>query len=130
MVRNPLFIFLAFLLTVLAFVLWKSREGFESSPATVMTDIANKKVLLLISRSDCVHCNNLKSAWTAASSKQPDKMVAIDATNASDPSVEALLSKLNVTGYPSIFIMDNGEVVKNYEGGRTEKDLLAEVSSL
>jgi len=106
------------------------REGFESSPKTVMQDIANKKVLLFVSRSDCGHCQNMKSAWEKASAKQPDKMVMIDATDASNPDVEKLLSKLNVTGYPAIFVMDDGEVVKQYEGGRSEQDLLAEVSTL
>ena len=106
------------------------REGFESSPQTVMQDIANKKVLLLITRSDCIHCKNLKPDWDKASAKQPDKMVTIDATDASNPAVEKLLSKLNVTGYPAMFVMDNGEVVKQYEGGRTEQDLLAEVRSM
>ena len=106
------------------------REGFESSPKTVMQDIANKKVLLLVSRSDCIHCKNLKTAWTNASAKQPDKMVVIDATDTSNPDVENLLSKLNVTGYPSIFVMDNGKIVKPYEGGRSEQDLLAEVQSM
>jgi thiol-disulfide isomerase/thioredoxin len=106
------------------------REGFESSPTSLLTDIANKKVLLLVSRSDCVHCKNLKPAWDSASAKQPDKMVVLDATDSSNPAVEKILSKLNVTGYPSIFVMDNGQVVKTYEGGRTEKDLLAEVNSM
>jgi len=109
------------------------REGFESSPKTVMQDIANKKVLLFVSRSDCGHCQNMKSAWEKASAKQPDKMVMIDATtdpSKPDPDIEKLLSKLNVTGYPAIFVMDDGEVVKQYEGGRSEQDLLAEVSTL
>ena len=51
-------------------------------------------------------------------------------SDASNPDVEKLLSKLNVTGYPAIFVMDNGEVVKQYEGGRSEQDLLTEVSSM
>jgi len=106
------------------------REGFESSPKTVLQDIANKKVLLFVSRSDCIHCKNMKPAWEKASAKQPEKMVMIDATDTSNPVVEQLLSKLNVTGYPAIFVMDDGEVVKQYEGGRTEEDLLAEVSTL
>lgn len=105
------------------------REGFESSPKTVMQDIANKKVLLFVSRSDCVHCKNMKSDWEKASAKQPDKMVMIDATDSSNPDVEQLLSKLNVTGYPALFVMDHGEVVEQYEGGRSEADLLAEVNS-
>jgi thiol-disulfide isomerase/thioredoxin len=106
------------------------REGFESSPKTVMQDIANKKVLLFISRSDCGHCQNMKEAWEKAAAKQPEKMVMIDATDASNPDVEKLLSKLNVTSYPAIFVMDNGEEVKQYEGGRSEQDLLAEVSTI
>ena len=106
------------------------REGFESSPKTVMQDIANKKVLLFVSRSDCIHCKNMKPAWEKASAKQPEKMVMIDATDASNPDIEKLLSKLNVTSYPAIFVMDNGEEVKQYEGGRSEQDLLAEVSTI
>lgn len=120
----------ALLLVVLLIHAIIGREGFESSPQSLWKDIANKKVLLLVSRSDCVHCKNLKPAWSAASAKQPDKMVMIDATDTSKPEVEQLLSKLNVTGYPSIFVMDNGEVVKTYDGGRTEQDLLAEVDSM
>ena len=106
------------------------REGFESSPKTVMQDIANKKVLLFVSRSDCIHCKNMKPAWEKASAKHPQKMVMIDATDASNPDVEQLLSKLNITGYPALFVMDNGEVVKQYEGGRSESELVAEVNSL
>jgi thiol-disulfide isomerase/thioredoxin len=120
------------LILILAYSLF-AREGFESSPKTVMQDIANKKVLLFVSRSDCGHCNNMKSAWEKAAAKQPDKMVMIDATTdpaKPNPDVEQLLSKLNVTGYPAIFVMDNGQVVKQYEGGRSEQDLLAEVSSM
>jgi thiol-disulfide isomerase/thioredoxin len=117
------------LVLVLVYSLF-TREGFESSPKTVMRDIANKKVLLFVSRDDCIHCKNMKSAWDKAAAKQPEKMVMINATDASNPDVEKLLSKLNVTGYPAIFVMDNGEVVKQYEGGRTEQDLLTEVSSM
>ena len=106
------------------------REGFESSPRSVLSDIANKKVLLLVSRSDCIHCKNLKPAWQKAAAKEPDKMVMIDATDASNPDVEKLLSTLNVTGYPSIFEMDNGKMVTQYDGGRTEQDLLTFVNSM
>jgi thiol-disulfide isomerase/thioredoxin len=108
------------------------REGFESSPHSLFTDIANKKVLLLISRNGCVHCENLKPAWKKAAAKEPEKMVAIEIndTNSSNPDVKKMLSKLNVTGYPSMFEMDNGNMVTQYEGGRTEQDLLTFVSAM
>jgi len=117
------------LLLVILFCGAMTYEGFESSPSTLFKDIANKKVFLLVYIDGCGHCTSLKPAWDAAAKKHPDKMVAINATK-DDPATKVLISKLNVEGYPSMFVMDNGKVVKQYSGGRTEQDLLAEVNSM
>jgi thiol-disulfide isomerase/thioredoxin len=117
------------LLLVILFCGAVTYEGFESSPSTLFKDIANKKVFLLVYIENCQYCTELKPAWDAASKKQPDKMVAINASK-TDPATNLLTSKLNVKGYPSMFVMDNGKIVKQYEGGRTEQDLLAEVNSM
>lgn len=103
-------------------------EGFESSPATVLNDIANKKVLLFVYSDDCIHCKNMKPAWEKAAQKEPDKMVAINATDSSE-AVNTLKSKLNITSYPAIFVMNNGKETA-YEGGRTEQDFLDEVHKM
>ena len=106
------------------------REGFESSPATLFKDLANKKAFILVYRSDCVHCKNLKPAWEKVAAKHPEQMVAVDATDSSNPEIQTLTSKLNVTGYPAMFEMNNGEVVKSYDGGRSEQDLTNFVESM
>lgn len=106
------------------------REGFESSPATLFSDIANKKVFLLVYTTACGHCKRLKPTWDKAASKNPEKMVSIDATNSSDPAIQALTSKLNITAYPTMIVMDNGQVVEHYDGARTEQALLTFVEAM
>lgn len=117
------------LLLVILFCSAVTYEGFESSPSTLFSDIANKKVLLLIYSTKCGHCTAMKPAWDAAEKKQPSKMVSIDATNDTDESIKAIMTKLNVNSYPSIFVMNNGKPTA-YTGGRTEKDFLNEVNSM
>ena len=107
-----------------------TQEGFESSPSTLFADIANKKVLLLVYTTACGHCKKLKPAWDKAASKNPEQMVAIDATNSSDPAIQALTSKLNITAYPTMIVMTNGEPGEHYEGARTERALLTFVEAM
>jgi len=104
------------------------REGFESSPKEIK-DISNKKVLLLVTMKGCGHCEALKPAWKAVSAKHPGQMISIDSSDSS-PEAKKILDELDVKGYPAMFIMDHGKMVKTYEGGRTEQDLTAEVASL
>jgi thioredoxin domain-containing protein 5 len=107
-----------------------TREGFESSPSTLLADIANKKVLLLIYTTACGHCVKLKPVWDKVAAKNSEKMVAIDATDSSNPAIQALTSKFNVTAYPTMIVVDNGQIVEQYEGGRTEQDLSTFIKSL
>jgi len=106
------------------------REGFESSPATIFKDLANKTVFLLVYIQGCTHCTQLKPTWDKVSSKYSDKMVAIDASDSSNEATMAMVKKLNITGYPAMFEMTNGEVTKTYDGGRTEKDLTDFVNTM
>jgi thioredoxin domain-containing protein 5 len=107
-----------------------TREGFESSPSTLLADIANKKVLLLIYTTACGHCVKLKPVWDKVAAKNSEKMVAIDATDSSNPAIQALTSKFNVTAYPTMIVVDNGQIVEQYEGGRTEQDLSTFIKSM
>jgi thioredoxin domain-containing protein 5 len=105
-------------------------EGFESSPTTLLADIENKKVLLLIYTTACGHCIKLKPVWDKVAAKHSNKMVAIDATDSSNSSIQELTSKFNVTAYPTMIVVDNGQVVEQYEGGRTEHDLTMFIKSM
>lgn len=107
-----------------------TREGFESSPSTLLADIANKKVLLLIYTTACGHCVKLKPVWDKVAAKNSEKMVAIDATDSSNPAIQALTSKFNVTAYPTMIVVENGQIVEQYEGGRTEQDLSTFIKSM
>jgi thiol-disulfide isomerase/thioredoxin len=125
---NVLIVYSIVLIFLFIGVLFR-REGFQTSPSTLFKDLQNKKALLLVYRTNCIHCNRMKPAWDKAAAKHPDKMVALDATT-STPELEAVLSKLNVTGYPTMFVMNNGEVVKQYDGGRSEEDISSFVDKL
>lgn len=125
---NILLVYSTVLFLLLLGVLFR-REGFQTSPSTLFKDLQNKKALLLVYRTNCVHCNRMKPAWDKAAAKHPDKMVALDATTSS-PELDTILSKLNVTGYPTMLVMNNGEVVKQYDGGRSEQDISNFVDTL
>jgi thioredoxin domain-containing protein 5 len=118
------------LLIVLFCAAMMTREGFESSPSTLLDDIANKKVLLLVYTTACGHCIKLKPVWDKVASKHTEKMVAIDASDTANSAVQAITSKFNVTAYPTMIVLDNGQVVEQYEGGRTEQELSAFVEKL
>jgi thiol-disulfide isomerase/thioredoxin len=106
------------------------REGFTSSTATLLEDTKGKKVLVLFYNNDCGHCKKLKPIWDKAESKMGDKMVSIDVTDNSDPSVQAITSKFNLTSYPTMLVVENGEEVGKYEGDRTEEKLIEFVNQL
>ena len=118
------------LLLIVLFCAAFVREGFESSPATLFKDLANKTVFLLVYIEGCKHCSDLKPVWDKVSSKFSDKMVAIDASDSSNEATMARVKTLNITGYPAMFEMKNGKVVQTYEGGRSEQDLTDFVNSM
>ncbi len=107
-----------------------TREGFETSPATLFKDLADKTVFILFYIKGCKHCSDLKPVWDKVASKNVDKMVAVDVSDSTDPTIKAIVDKLNITGYPAMFEMTNGQVVKTYDGGRTEQDLTNFVDSM
>jgi len=117
------------LLVVLLFLAIR-REGFTSSPSTLEEDIKDKKVLALFYNENCGHCKKLKPIWDKAEAKMGDKMVAIDVTNSSDPSVQAITSKYNINAYPTMLVLDHGEKSDEYKGERNMDALVAYVKSL
>jgi len=118
------------LLLVILLVWVLRREGFTSSPSTLLEDVKNKKVFVLFYNTNCGHCKTLKPEWDKAEAKMGDKMVAIDVTNSSDPSVQAITSKYNINAYPTMLVLDHGEKSDEYKGERNMDALVAYVKSL
>jgi thiol-disulfide isomerase/thioredoxin len=105
------------------------NEGFESSPQALFTDIKTKNVLVLLYTNSCIHCKNLKPEWDKAVEKEPEKMVAIDCSDSENEAVKALLKRTNTTSFPRIMVVKQGSITADYEGARTEADILAYAKS-
>jgi thiol-disulfide isomerase/thioredoxin len=114
------------LLLVFLLVWFLRTEGFTSSPGSVLEDIKNKKVLALFYNTNCGHCKTLKPEWDKAEAVMGDKMVAIDVTDSSD-EVNAITKKYNINSYPTMLVLDNGNVTATYEGERTKDALVSYV---
>jgi thiol-disulfide isomerase/thioredoxin len=118
-------------LLLVILLVWVLRtEGFTSSPSSLLEDVKNKKVLVLFYNTDCGHCKTLKPEWDKASEEMSDKMVAIDVTNASDMAVKTITTKFKINSYPTMVVLDNGNVVATYDGERTKDALVSYVQSM
>ena len=101
------------LVIFLAYVLihFKQREGFEG-----------RKELLLLHMEGCPHCVKLMPEWK--------KFISMNNTSIIPKAVEkdedsSLVKKYNVTGFPTILLLDkNGIKLETYEGPRTAEGLL------
>ena len=106
------------------------REGFTSSPGSLLEDVKNKKVLVLFYNNNCGHCKELNPEWDKAEAKMSDKMVAIDVTNSSDEAIKTITTKFNINSYPTMLVLDNGSKTDTYDGERTESALVSFVQSM
>ena len=130
MFRNalPMYVLLLIVLACAA-IFMTSSEGFESSPKTLLNDIKGKKVVALFYTDSCGYCKQMKPEWDKASEKSSDKMVAVNCSDSGNQDVQALLKNTETSSFPRMVLMDDGNIVSEYEGPRTEDDILQFVHS-
>uniref|UniRef100_A0A4W4EZZ6 Protein disulfide-isomerase A6 n=1 Tax=Electrophorus electricus TaxID=8005 RepID=A0A4W4EZZ6_ELEEL len=79
----------------------------------------------------CGHCKKLEPEWTAAAiavkeqTKGKVKLGAVDAT-----VHQGLARRYGIRGFPTIKIFSKGEEPKDYDGGRTRPDIVAQAIEL
>jgi hypothetical protein len=71
----------------------------------------------------CGHCKKLKPEYAKAATAMKSRQVILAKADATDKSLTELSKKLDVTGYPSLFILHGGNVIA-YGGSRTFQGLV------
>jgi thioredoxin-like negative regulator of GroEL len=108
----------ALLLIIILCALLMNVEGFTTSPASFMTDIANKSVFVLFYTPSCGHCAQLKPIWDKFSAANPDSTTLVDCSG-TDKTTQAITTKYKITSYPTMVWIVNGQIQETYEGDRT-----------
>ena len=84
--------------------------------------------MIMIGTSWCGFCQQLKPIWKQLYQQSKEHTIAaIDATNKKN---QELLHMMNITGYPTIFIVMNNGKLKEYTGPRTLEDLKKKLPKL
>jgi thioredoxin-like negative regulator of GroEL len=110
---------------------------FETTPDKFDSDVlqgAGRKLVLFYA-GWCGHCQDLKPKWCEISTKvnTGDKSTwklwkvnvgGNDTPNDATEQQKALGSKYPIKGYPTILIFEDGKMVNEYEGPRTEEGII------
>ena len=109
----------------------QSREGFTSSASSFDSDVSDGQKLVWFYADWCGHCKNMHTDWDRAASQMNGddvKMVKVNCGNPKDKAHQSITRKYDISGYPTIMLLENGEPISEYKDGRTEQDFRAYVS--
>lgn len=77
------------------------------------------KSVLMLSSATCVPCKSLKPVVIDVCSSLDIALSIKTISGASDP----LVQKYNVRSVPAVFLLEEGEVVKNFTGVRSKEEV-------
>ena len=86
-------------------------------------------IMVLCQGSYCGWCRKMKPAYVEAALALRGKVlfttIHADSENAGERELAMRMSKNHeIPGYPAVFLVKNGRVVKKYEGNRTTQNLI------
>jgi len=90
----------------------KKTEGLE-----------NKKELVLVHMTGCGHCKTLMPDWESAS-KENKTGINMRSVEMSEKDGPDLCKKHNITGFPTMLLLENGKKIKDYDGERNKNSIL------
>ena len=90
----------------------KKRDGFSEG-----------RELVLVHMNGCGHCKTLMPEWESASkeNKTEINMRSVEMSEGDGPD---LCKKHNITGFPTMILLDNGKKIKDYDGERNKNSIL------
>lgn len=104
------------------------REGFEASPTDFNNNVGSGKKLVWFYANWCGHCKKMGGAWDSAANTvnttENKKMIKIDLGDSKNDEQQLIVKKYNITGYPTIHLLNNGEIEETYNGGRSKSDFV------
>jgi len=85
-------------------------------------ELLSKKVCFVgVFSKMCIHCQNMKSQWQYLKSKCNGVLLEIDSEQLNYIDYSSL--KNSIKGFPSIMVLKNGKLKKDYKGNRTTNDM-------
>jgi protein disulfide-isomerase-like protein len=108
-------------------------EGFEANASTFNKDLGSGKILVLFYADWCGHCKTLHPVWDKAATEvnvDGIKMGKVNCGDSNDPAHNAITKKYNINGYPTIYLLNNGKIEAEYDGGRESKDFVNYINNL
>jgi len=125
----PLFTLLLIVLLCGA-MLMSTREGFASNATELDANLAKKpNVLVLFFTTNCGYCKDLAPEWEKVEAQLPDTTTSVDCTNSSDPGIQSMMKKYNITSFPRMALFTNGTIQEDYSGPRKSEDIIQYVKS-
>ena len=85
--------------------------------------LSNQKEFVLVHMNGCGHCKTLMPEWKSAvkDNKTGISMRAVEMNEGDGPE---LCKKHNITGFPTMLLLENGKKVADYNGERNKDGLL------
>ena len=72
----------------------------------------------------CGHCKKLAPEYTKAASTLANDRILLAKVDATDDANSALKDKFGIRSFPTLKIFVGGEFTEDYDGGRTEDDIV------
>jgi len=85
--------------------------------------LSNDKEFVLVHMNGCGHCKTLMPEWKSAA-KANNTGISMRAVEMNEGDGPELCKKHNITGFPTMILLENGKKIANYNGERNKDGLL------